>query len=150
MCLTRTRLCTLRWRRKRQTRMSSTWTCPMSCRVSIEEGLYHLIFIALGCCISSGLLPKFPKTPTAADSKIVSRPINQGQRPINQGQRPQNLEPLVVMDLCYFVGKDIYNSHLTPETFDWFDYSLESYKQYLNLLTFETNKIMSELLSSFC
>ncbi len=68
--------------------------------------------------------------------KIVNKP----PPPSDGSKKP---DPLVTLDLCYYLGDDVLNSHI--KYFDWYDGSLESYKTYVNLLTLEAMKILSEM-----
>jgi len=52
------------------------------------------------------------------------------------------LQPLVTLDLCFYLGDDVKNSHVPY--FPWFKGDEESYKKYINKLTLATRKILSE------
>jgi len=47
------------------------------------------------------------------------------------------------LDLCYFLGNDIFTSHV-PCNPNWGDGTNEGVKQYINELTFETNRMLGE------
>ena len=52
------------------------------------------------------------------------------------------LPPLLTVDLCFYLGDDVLDSHV--KYFDFFDGSIESYRLYVNYLTHEANRILSE------
>jgi len=45
------------------------------------------------------------------------------------------------LDLCYFLGNDIYQSHVACNP-RWADGTVEGVKKYINELTFETNRVL--------
>ncbi len=48
----------------------------------------------------------------------------------------------MTLDLCYYLGDDVLDSHVPY--FPWYDGTPESYKTYVNMLTLEARKIISE------
>ncbi len=90
------------------------------------------------------------------------RPVNNnpgGERPINNRpprppppdyvppahpQKPdKEIPPLVTLDLCYYLGDDVLDSHIPY--FPWYEPNEEAFKTYVNLLTLHANKILSEI-----
>lgn len=86
-----------------------------------------------------GLIPQQqkPQDPFQSGQKITNNPPG---RP--GGGQP--VKPLVSIDLCYFIGDDIWNSHVPR--FDWFDNRRpkESLEKYINLMTLRARQHMSK------
>ena len=73
----------------------------------------------------------------------INRPGGGGAYPDKEEEDEEYLEPLVTIDLCYFLGDDVLDSHVPY--FEWFEDSEEGYKNYVNLLTLRATKIMSKV-----
>jgi hypothetical protein len=76
--------------------------------------------------------------------KISNNPVRPQQNPATfQNPGSNALNPLLTVDLCYYLGDDVLDSHV--KFFDWFDGSVEAYKTYVNLLTLQAKKLMNRV-----